>query len=711
MIKVLKEAKIGGSILDFSVDENVITAVDNSYNLYIFSSNSLAMIKSLSTTDKYESLHAFSKAMSVGNNGMINLGFSKSRASLVLRREAGNNIKKVKSLAKHESDVESSCFSDDQSLLATGGSDGRVFIFDTKYMEVISTLDIQDDYISSLVFSPDGSYLIASCYNKSNIIFDVDKNVKIGMFMTTDVVENLKFFDNNKKLYIVTRDKNSIVYDLMHLKTLSTKPIFNQWPTNVILSPDEKYAIVATRETNVYVVNIEKNEKYFEVDLDIIGVTNMKIFDNVLYVTGSDGTIKIVDYSRGTLVVEKQLKTKNYQKVRDMMNENKFLMLTDIKKEFDKGWEPTLKRAIGLISKDEVEAAIKLAKPFIEEEDKAEEFNFYLSQKTQVLSFINNMQAKKYVENFILLEKYPYLKDLELAKQLELIWQKTFQTARKLLEEDTNINRPKAMELLKPYQRVKNKDSIIRNLFQNSDKFTLAEQAVREREFAKYFALIAKWEFLQDMELHKKVMAVGDNMYRSLLSQIQEKDFVKAKETVEILQQFKPYKDKVKELLKELESNMGFFSAVSAGDVAKAYRMADINMTLRSTPEFQELNEEFKKLLERAKKEAFGGQAKNVYTILDNYMDIDFTLDKVASIMKIAYLNEIKNTGGKSDFHWQKTIDNYLSMFNFDIELKRALEDINKVSYVEEMDEKEMSTPGYKSEGLQRSVLIASKNI
>jgi hypothetical protein len=711
MIKVLKNTKINGSILDFHVDNTLVTAVDNNYNIYLFSSTSLAMAKSISATNKFDPLHAFSKAMSVGNKSLMNLGFLKSKASLVLKKEAGNAIKKLKNISKHESELECSVFSEDETMLATGGADGRVYIFDTKHMEVLSTLDIQDDYISALSFSPDSSYLLSSCFNQSNILFDVDKNAKVNMFMTDGVVEDAKFFDKDRKVYIVTREKISIVYDVVHLKTLSTKPIFNHWPTKVILTKDEKYAIVGTRNSYIYVINIETNEKYFDVELDMTGITNMEVFDNVLYVSGSDGSMVIIDYARGTLIADKQLKMKNYQKVRDMMNENKFLLLTDMKKEFDKGWEPTLKRAVGLISKDELEAAIKLAKPFIEESDKAEEFNFYLSQKTQVLSFINNMKEKKYIENFILLEKYPYLIDLEIAKDLELIWKKIFLKAKKMLEEDININKPKVMELLKPFQRVKSKEPLIRNLIQNSDKFIMAEEAVKEREFAKYFALITKWEFLQETDLHKKVITVGDNMYKALLSQIQEKDFAKAKESVTTLQGFKPYKDKIKEVLKELETTMGFFSAINEQNITKAYIMADINMNLRNTPEFQELHIEFKKLCERAKEEAFKGKAKNVYSILEDYMEIDFTLDKVASLMKIAYLTEIKNTKGSSNYHWEKTIKNYLDIFSFDIEFKRALEIIGKESYVEDLDEKDMSESGYKINGLQRSVLRASKNV
>ena len=195
MIKVLKEAKISGSILDFSVDNSSVTAIDNNYNVYIFSSTSLAIAKSLPVSNKYEPLHAFSKAVTISKKSfLMNLGFSKSKSSLVLKKDTGNAIKKVTNISKHESEIECSVFSTDETMLATGGSDGRVFIFDTKYMEPIVTLDIQDDYISSLSFSQDGAYLISSCFNQSNILFDIDKNIKVNLFMTNGVVEDAHFF-------------------------------------------------------------------------------------------------------------------------------------------------------------------------------------------------------------------------------------------------------------------------------------------------------------------------------------------------------------------------------------------------------------------------------------------------------------------------------------------------------------------------------------
>jgi len=104
------------------------------------------------------------------------------------------------------------------------------------------------------------------------------------------------------------------------------------------------------------------------------------------------------------------------------------------------------------------------------------------------------------------------------------------------------------------------------------------------------------------------------------------------------------------------------------------------------------------------------GVAFLIYEI-SQFLSTQFINDKVAAIMKIAYLNEIKKSNGSSNYHWEKTVAKYLSMFNYDIEFKRALEEIGKESYVEDMDEKTIVEDGYKAEGLQKTVMKVSKSI
>jgi WD40 repeat protein len=711
MISVLKSTKIPTGLIDIAINKDYLLAVDSKYNLYYFDKKTLSMFKSLNVVSKYEPIHSFSKAFAISKDGMINLSLSMNKNDLLLGH-TDEKLKKRAILPNHEQEVESSQFSDNCKLLATGGQDGRVFVYDLEHLKVITSLDIQSDYIGNIVFSKDSSLMLTSCFNKANIIFDIDRNIKIRTVMTKDVAEDAKFFDSNRQLYMVTRGGQSVVYDVKHRKTVSTENLFTHWPTVVEMTPDDKYAIVGTRSSMIYAVRLEDNKIMFNASLESTGVTSIKFHGKNIIFGFSDGSLKMVDYCNNTEELEVQIKIKNFQKAKDMFNANKFLTLTPLIDKFNDGWDGVLKRVIDLISKNEVDAAIKISKPFVDDPEKAEELNFYLSQKEQVGKLIELIEQKDFVSAFTLVEKYAYLKELSLYSKLEIFWQKTFSKAKAMLEENAVFNKAKVTNLLKPFQRIKSKDQIIRNLLTNTDKFTQADETVKRQEFATYFAMVAKFEFLADTELHKKVLRLGERLHQQVLAMIQNSKFEDAKKVLEKLSMFKPYKLEVEKLSKEVMYNMDFQKAIMNNNVTQAYVVAENYPDIKLLPAFQKLDKEFKDKVESCKQSAYSGKAAKVLEALDAYTDIDYTLDKVASLMKIAYLKEMEISGGGNMYSWQATIDNYLEMFNYDIQLKQTLEKIDKADYVEDMEEEGLITePGYRTVGLQKTILKEAKNI
>lgn len=711
MINVLKSAKISSGFIDIEINRDYILAVDNKYNVYYFDKKNLSMFKSLNVVSKYNPIHSFSKAFSVSKNGFVNLSLSMNKNDILLGH-IEEALKRRAILTNHEQEVESSTFAPNGRLLATGGQDGRLFVYDLAHLKVITSLDIQSDYIGNIIFSQDSSLMLSSCFNKSNVLFDIDRNVKIITFMTNDVIEDAKFFDNNKKIYIVTRGGQSVIYSIKDKKTISIENIFTSWPTRVELTPDNKYAIVGTRGPLVYAIRLEDNKSMFNLNLESVGVTCIKFYGKNIIFGFSDGNLKVVDYCNNTEELEVQIKIKNYQKAKDMFDANRFLTLTHLIDRFNEGWDGVLKRVIDLISKNEIEAAIKISKPFVDDPAKAEELNFYLSQKEQVGKLIDLIEQKDFVNAFTLVEKYTYLKELTLYSKLEIFWQKIFTKARTMLEENATFNKTKVADLLKPFQRIKSKEMLIRNLLTNTDKFTQAEEIVKKQDFAVYFAMVTKFEFLADTELHKKVLRLGERLHQQVLSLVQTGKFEDAKSVLNTLAMFKPYKAEAEKLSKEIMYNMDFQRAINNNNVRQAYIVAESYPDIKLHPKFQELDKEFKEKIEVGKKLAYTGKASKVIELLDDYTEINYTLDKVASLMKIAYLKEMELTGGSNAYSWKSTIDNYLRLFNYDIQLKQTLEIIDKVDYVQDMEEEGLGTePGYRTYGLAKTVLKEAKNI
>jgi len=70
----------------------------------------------------------------------------------------------------HQGDVNVLAFSPDGNLIASGGNDGEVFVWDVKTGKMIKKLDAED-IVLGLVFSPDGKTLIAGLSTKEE--FDI----------------------------------------------------------------------------------------------------------------------------------------------------------------------------------------------------------------------------------------------------------------------------------------------------------------------------------------------------------------------------------------------------------------------------------------------------------------------------------------------------------------------------------------------------------
>lgn len=87
-----------------------------------------------------------------------------SSVSLWMRGASGDWIR-VREFRDHVADAEALAFSKDGRMLATGGSDHTIFIYDTSNGEKVNVLNQAMLEVRNLAFSPDGSRLLATYYD------------------------------------------------------------------------------------------------------------------------------------------------------------------------------------------------------------------------------------------------------------------------------------------------------------------------------------------------------------------------------------------------------------------------------------------------------------------------------------------------------------------------------------------------------------------
>lgn len=701
--KVYKKLKLGGAPLALTPAEKLLAIIDNNYVLYFLDAERLGVVKTQKLTKNHEPHFPYYRGIA-GAGGHIHLALGKTPKSILLQMEKG--LSKKGSMEWHEAPVESAAVSPCGKYLATGGQDGKVYVFDLATTNLLTSLEGRPDYISRLTFSDDGTLLASSAFDKTTDLFNLETNEPLHRFVSPDVVEGGAFLEDNRHYYAVDRQGHSILFGMEEGKVLSCEPHFREWTTGVALTEDRRFAAVTTRSGRLFLVRLPENKVVADFQVDKTGISLLAFYKRYLFTATIDGHLTIFDTCSGEEELEIELKVKNYQKARGIVEQNVFLSFHPLGDLFRQGWEEELPRVKHLIGKEKIHEANAVAAPFLPDPFCKEEYDFLLSQKATAVEFLDFVEAKKFADAYKLAEAYPYLTGLEAYREMEEYWKKVFIAAKKLIEADPRSNRKRCEELFKPFVPIPKKKEQITNLLYNAQVFGQAEQAVRGKQFKAYFQLTQKYPFLTESDLYQKVLNLVQRIFEQIALLEQQRKFAEAAVFAKRLLEFPPFREKAAATIALLEEKQAFADAVDAGDQEKAYAILEKHPEFLYSDTFLKLNQVFQEAVDQATKYAFIGDAPRAERLLAFYEAIPFRREKVASVMKIAYLNEIKGAAVKAmeNTNWRLLFLRYIQLFSKDPELAALCRQTGLEKELEEVAEKG-DKEGYKRLELPSSIL------
>lgn len=677
-IFIITTTKVSNSPIAVHVSDNFVYVLDNFYNYYEIPLDGSGVSRSLSLVKNHKLLHKYSKAIAFSSQKDIALCTAGAKSIAILTFVTGVLASKT-FVNWHEKEVETTAFSTDGTLFSSGGADGRAIIYDaSNHYKIISILEKRPDYICALAFSPDNRFLLSASFDKEIIIYDIQRNIVHSHYKLADIVERAYFFEF-EKIFIITRGGSSYILDIFEGQTTSQKSYFSSWPVSLEVASDMQTAIIGTKNENFYVVNMQTNTLLLSLKLEnSSGVTNLRLIDGVLIICYSDGRIDFVDYARDTKRLKMAIRSKNYEVASKLIKQNCFFSLDgDYIELFNQGWKECLPSIIKLISEQMPDEAIKIAEPFLNDEKRAKEFEFYMSKNKEVEQLAELISKSDLAGAYRLAEKNNYLKKLGIYQAMEENWRKAFNLSRKLLEEDALLNQKKVVAILKPYIDVEDKKKIAYSLLTNVNKFIEATNAVKRRDFLVYFDLVEKNQFLKETELYQKTIAFA----QSILDKVQECEIdgrvEEAMEKIKLLKMFKPFM--VTATIKEsnLSEIYTFHKLVKSSfeddtSLKQAYSMAMQNPNLQSLPIFQELSKEFRELYREAMKLVEEAKITELHYLLDKYMKIDFYRQKIKELFKQAFIRELEiEHASKSKTAIENGIKRYVGIFSIEPQIEK----------------------------------------
>lgn len=702
MIKPKESIRLQGSILNIVEGRESTFCIDNTFRLTEID-NSLKIKGNMQVTKHAKPPHRYSHAFGISRFAYCCVPIMGEHKVFILEFRDGK-VQHISTLEDHDGDIEACGFSKNGEIFATGGQDGRVFFYDAKSFLPLGSLMARSDYISVITFSQNSEFLAISGFDKFTMVFDILRHKIIFNFVTNDVVESSAFFDNDEKLMLVCRNNSSIIFSLKDGKIISQEYPFAFWPTSIAIQKDSNFALVGTRSNVIYIISTKDNSKIMEIEDTYSGISNISFAHGLLYIGYIDGTLLVVNHKESEEKLKTSLESKNYKEAREAVDENVFLSIHPLMKEFDEAWAGVLQEAIDMLNKDQIDEAVSHVAPFIVDESKKNEFDFYLSQKEGVQEFISFIEKKDYTKAYEMVRTTKFLAKTQSYERLENIWNKAFSNAKKLLVENAQANYKIAEQHLAPFENTPKKELIVQ-LLRNCDVFSKAESIIKQQNFKEYFALTMQFSFLRETDLYKKVLIFGEKMLTNVIELEKDLKYDEAKKIADTLLCFPNLKRSAQERLVSMQQKENFFEAINNKDIKKVYNMVDEIESLRSLQEFKIFTQDFLNKFEEAKTYSYAGNAQHIIVIFGEYMEIPYWIDKIASLMKVAYLKQISNALDEIDVNWNMTLRRYVDRFGCGLELVKLLQNHSSNSILDNF-ERDCECDGYRHLGFVPNIVI-----
>lgn len=682
MFPIKGRIRLVGSALGIGFEKDSIICVDNFYNISKYTKDTYVVDKALQLIKDIEPLHHFSKAVAVSHNtSRIVIGFAKVAKGVVVN--VTPEIAPIAQLTWQKLQISKIVYSHDDSLLATGGEDGRVLIYTADNHQLILSLPPLSDTILSITFSDDDSLIFSSCFGKKVTIFNVVKNIQIAKFETNYLIEDAFFYAENKRLFCVTREGVVLIYDVEKGAVIQEMLLQNSWLTTCKKMPGEEFALVGGKDKLLRIIRLSDDTLMDSINLEQTGITTMRFEENFLYIGYSDGAVDVVDINLGRDEILELLDKDDLNGALGLIQQKNIFLKTT--KEYctklETRWKEALAKAIDLLAKDFIQEATAVIEPFMHDKAKKEEFDYYWQQKESTAKFMDALEAKNYVEAYRLADQYPYLKETLAYENVESLWYKTFEVCKQLLFNDAQGNLAKAQDLLRPFTLVKSKKDTAMMLLRNSDKYVQADKEYRAKNFVEYFKMCERFPFLKDVLIYKSALLIGDQIIQRVNALENQNDFAKALEVCKLLASMAPFKNEAAAKIKIVQLKQEFAEACKNRKLVDAFKMAESYYELRSMPEYKALYNTFKKCEKIAINAASQGNGKLALDSLKDYLHIECWVDKIAAILKIAYLAEFANNapgkeGAIENISWKETLQYYIERYGKDEELKKLVGEI-----------------------------------
>ncbi len=645
-----------------------VAILDSSNSVRIFSTNPINIVDGFKTTLAQN--NQFLHGADISDDGRYVAFCVKKEGVAVFDGMSKRLLYRFK---RHEGDVESLCISRKHRYLATGGQDGRTFLWSLSTGRMVASLPHHSDFVTAIAFSPNGQWIATGSFDRRIMITNISSLSQGFRLIGHSKAITEMLFIGAHRLVAADKEGEIVVWDYFGARVIKRlKKMFDE-VTALSVTPDDRFLFAADKTGVVSLYDLNSYElvalRYLQY-LKPVKKLCYVLDGNHLVVGLADGEVTFNSPLKESRKMEEYIASNDLASAYRLAEENPLLRYSDEYLKLEALWNETFQKAMSLLELGKKDEAKKILEPFCVEASKRLLAQQLINDFTDFQKFKTAVERKKYQLAYSMAAKYPMLKQNRYYDMMEREWENLFSRAKKIVLQ--NGGEERAKELLKPFRGISGKSALIQALLNEKEIYRLFMKLVSKRDFKGAIDLAKRYPAIMELDEYKKIEKIADMIANRASGELEAGNYAEAARLASQLMEFPDMKERAKELLETANLYASAMRYFAQKNYAAIYRILEQHPELEETKIVQNLEEAWQKVVMRAEKAASLGDVAEMKRIFAPFASLSQKRRKMVSLLKQAYLVQIESAlRDVNSAH--AGIRRYLELFGMDDEMESWL--------------------------------------